>query len=144
MSHSSLESLKIKAKLLQKAKIKASNDFALKDAYAILAKTAGYRSWKEMKDDYEVSDVFNPPRWSAQWKNWFNTREEALEHFNSRENYLIPFRKQFFICDENYIKALGIEMDDDDLNAVGNDWTNPQDVKSWGRLVHKITLKHSK
>lgn len=138
MSYSSIESLKIKAKLLQKAKKKAGIEFPLKDAYGVLAKTAGYSSWKEMKDSYEVADILNPPRWSALWKIWFSTKEEALIHFKEPGQYLIPYQKQFFICDVNYIHALGLSEIDPDLKQVGNDWSEPQDKKAWDRLLKKL------
>ncbi|WPU65040.1 hypothetical protein [Peredibacter starrii] len=137
MSGSSIDSLKIKAKLLQKAKKKQGKEIALKDAYAIIAKTAGYPSWKEMKDEYEAADVLNPPKWSAQWKTWFANKEEALKHLTP-DSYLIPYRKECFICDANYISALGILPDDPDLSRVGHDWTSPQDSLAWTRLVTKI------
>ncbi|WP_408098014.1 hypothetical protein ACJVC5_03565 [Peredibacter sp. HCB2-198] len=141
MSGSSIDSLKIKAKLLQKAKRKQGQEIALKDAYGIIAKTAGYSSWKEMKDEYEAADVLNPPRWSAQWKTWYSSKEEALKHLRG-EAYLIPYHKECFICDSNYISALGILPDDPDLLKVGSDWSSPKDLKAWARLLQKIKANH--
>lgn len=142
MVHSSISSLKIKAKLLQKAKRKKGDEFALKDAYAVIAKTAGYSSWKEMKDDYETSDVLNPPQWSAQWKVWFASLDEAREYFQSFGGYLVPYLNQFFVCDSNYINSLGIEMGDSDLLEVGRDWTSPANAEAWKNLLGKIMASH--
>ncbi len=139
MLYSSINSLKIKAKLLQKAKKKAGQTLTLKDSFSILAKTAGYDSWKEMKDTYELGDILNPPRWSAMWKIWFSTKEEALLHFNQKENYLLPYQKQFFICDMNYVNALGLSEDDIDLQKIGRDWSSPNDKEAWTRVLKKIT-----
>lgn len=138
MSNSSIDSLKIKAKLLQKAKKKTDEAFTLKEAYHLIAKAAGYSSWKEMKDAYETADILNPPRWSALWKIWFASREEALQHMKDGSTYLLPYLKQFFICDVNYLNALGISQTDQDLLKVGNDWTHPRDKESWNRLFDKI------
>lgn len=138
MSHSSIDSLKIKAKLLQKAKMKAGKEFSLKEAYTLIAKTAGYSSWKAMKDDYEMADILNPPRWSALWKIWFSSKEEALQHMTADSKYLIPYRNQFFVCDANYLNALGVAEDDQDLQKVGNDWSSPKDKAAWKRLINKI------
>ena len=140
MSHSSIESLKIKAKLLQKAKKKSGTDFTLKESYALLAKNAGYGSWKEMKSDYELADLLNPPRWSALWKVWFSSKEEARLHLES--NYLLPYRNQYFICDSNYLNALGLSTDDPDLLQVGHDWSSPKDKDAWARL--RARIKHPK
>jgi hypothetical protein len=141
MSNSSIESLKIKAKLLQKAKKKKQESFSLKEAFSLIAKVAGYSSWKRMKDAYELADILNPPRWSALWKIWFSSKEEALKHMTAETNYLIPYRDQFFICDINYLNALGILEDDQDLLKVGNDWSAPKDKAAWNRLIDRIKSK---
>jgi hypothetical protein len=141
MLKSSISSVKIKAKLLQKAKSKSDKNFALKDAFAIISKAAGYNSWKEMKDSYDESDIFNPPNWSAHWKTWFATIEEARQNLKP-ELYLLPYRKQFFLCDSDYLKALGIDSNDSDLLRVGNDWSRPLDLKSWDNLKSKIKSHH--
>lgn len=141
MSNSSIDSLKIKAKLLQKAKKKKNSEFTLKEAYLLIAKTAGYSSWKEMKDDYELADVLNPPRWSALWKAWFSSKKEAIKHMTVG-SYLLPYRNQFFICDANYLKALDVSPDDTDLLKVGNDWSDPKDKVAWDSLVKKIKNKN--
>jgi hypothetical protein len=141
MLKSSISSVKIKAKLLQKAKSKSDSKFALKDAFAIISKAAGYNSWKEMKDSYDESDIFNPHNWSAQWKTWFATIDEA-RHNLKPDHYLIPYRKQFFVCDRDYLRALGISSNDEDLMKVGNDWSAPMDFKSWENLKSKIKTHH--
>ena len=143
MLKSSIRSIKIKAKLLQKAKMKTDSSFALKDAFKVISKAAGYASWKEMKDSFDESDIFNPPNWSAQWKTWFASSEEARNNLKP-ENYLIPYRKQFFICELDYLKSLGIESDDPNLKKVGNDWSMPIDLDSWEALKRKIQAHHRK
>jgi hypothetical protein len=141
MLKSSVSSIKIKAKFLQKAKMKTDSCFALKDAFAVISKAAGYASWKEMKDSYDESDIFNPPKWSAQWKIWFASIEDARNNLKP-ENYLVPYRNQFFICDIDYLKSLGIELDDPNLKKIGNDWSIPKDLHSWEALKRKIQLHH--
>lgn len=137
MSRSSLESLKIRAKLLQKSKKKSGKGIQLKDALQIVAKAKGFESWRELNANFEETDLFNPAHWSAQWKVWYSTVDEARANLQASE-FLLPYHKQFFICDIHYIQALGISPDDSDLKAVGNDWTMPQNIKAWESLVHKI------
>ncbi|WP_372655902.1 glyoxalase superfamily protein [Halobacteriovorax sp.] len=122
MSQSSVDSLKIKAKLLQKAKRSKGEEIALKDAFEIIAKSANYSNWKTLKDSYEYADLVNPPKWSAQWKKWFSTKEEALK-FQKENEFLMVYRKQFFICDSDYLKELGIDPTAEDICALGKDWT---------------------
>lgn len=137
MSFSSIESLKIKAKLLQKSKKKKGIEIPLKDAFQIIAKAAGFESWRELNANFEETDLFNPPRWSAQWKVWYASLDEARSHLEE-DKFLLPYHKQFFICDIHYIEALGIQEGDDDLKLIGHDWTKPQDKVAWDRVVARI------
>lgn len=144
MSVSSVNSLKIKAKLLQKSKRRKGHSIALKDSFAIIAKAAGYSSWKEMKDSYKIGDILNPPQWGAQWKVWFSSEEEARDHHQACPGtFLVPYRKHFFVCDMNYINALGIFENDSDLQKVGRDWTSPKNEEAWARMLEKMD-KHNR
>lgn len=137
MNNSSIQSLKIKAKLLQKKKRLREPDYALKDAYQLLAQTAGYQSWKEMKDATLLADILNPPRWSAIWKTWFSNYEEALALLGAKQ-FLLPYKKQYFICDGNYLAALGIQVNDPLVSLIGNNWVQPKNQAAFNRLIEKI------
>lgn len=137
MSSNSIESLKIKAKILQKKKRAAGEDYQLKDAYHTIAKTAGFASWKEMKDSFIISDKLNPPKWGAIWKIWFANYDEAKSVLKE-DQFLLPYRNQFFICTQDYINALGIQADDQDLQLIGRDWARPKDKKAYERILQKL------
>ena len=143
MSKTPLYSLRIKAKLLQKAKKKSGTNILLKDAFAILAKTAGFASWQDLKATLEANQIFCPNGHSAIWKNWYASYEMALSDLTATENYLIPYQKEFFICDQNYIQFLGLQIEDADLLKVGHNWVQPKDMKSFERLIKKIQIRHS-
>jgi hypothetical protein len=144
MPVSRLDALKIKAKLLQKAKFRAGISMALKDAYEILAKTAGFSSWREMKSTLDTHEILRPPGASALWNVWYGSYEEAKNHVQEHGGFLLPYQKQFFVCDENYILSLGIPIDDPDLEKVGRDWVTPKDSTAWKRLLGKISRRKSK
>ncbi len=132
-----VESVRIKAKLLQKAKIKTNPEFKLKDCYHILAKAAGFASWAEWKEVLEDHSVFAPPG-AAIWHVWYSDYGKALGHLSSKPNcYLIPFQKHFFVCDEHYIQQLGVDSSSD-LDLVGNNWAEPKDMLAWKRLVSRM------
>lgn len=144
MSLSRLNSLKVKAKLLQKSKKRAGKPIALKEAFALLASQAGYASWREMKEVVEAHELLRPKHASAIWSVWYSSKEEATKHLEENGGYLLPFQKQFFICDDDYILNLGIALDDPDLAKVGHDFSDPNDFDAWQRLLEKIAeKKHS-
>ena len=137
MTASRIQSLKNKAKLLQKAKKKAGKPIRLKTSLAIIAKASGFDSWRDLKAKLGETELFSP-RSSAIWNTWYASYEEARKHLASHGGFLLPYEKQFFICDIHYIERLGIERDDADLAKVGADWTKPQDNSAWRHLLKKI------
>jgi hypothetical protein len=135
MPESRLQSLKIKAKLLQKAKQRGGQPFALKDAYELLAKQAGHPSWRAMKESLDGEIDLFPQGASAMWKTWYASYAEAKEHLHQvPDAYLLPYRNQFFICEPHYIELLGISLDMPELTLVGRDWAQPKDQAAWQRL----------
>lgn len=141
MPSSRSESLKIKAKLLQKAKKKAGNPIPLKDALNTIAKASGFSSWRALKEVLDATEHFHPPRSSAYWNVWYSSYEEACDHLTQSGTFLLPYEKHFFICDEHYIERLGIASDDPDLAKVGRNWVEPQDAEAWERILRKIEKK---
>jgi hypothetical protein len=138
MTATRVESLRIKAKLLQKAKRRAGKPCALKEAFAIIARHAGYPSWQQMKATIEADEVLRPPHAAAQTNVWFGTYAEGKAHLGSEVGFLLPYQRQFFVCDSDYLATLGLQPDDPDLIAVGNDWVVPADAAAWKRLVGKL------
>jgi len=138
MAVSQLDLYKTKAKLLQKAKKKSGAPVLLKQAFDIIARAAGYASWRQLKASLAASDMFCPPGTSAHWKTWYATYNEAAAHLPDGDFYLLPYQKHFFLCDAHYIRALGADPDGDDVRAVGRDWTKPQDEAAWRRIVRAV------
>ncbi len=135
---SSIESLKIKAKLLQKIKIRAGGNFKLKDAFELIAKSAGFKSWRNLKELFEATEHYCPRGSTAYWKVWIKDYEEAKAKHLEQACYLLPYRDHFFLCDSHYIEFLGIKMDDPDLSLVGCNWVEPKDSRAFSRLDKNV------
>lgn len=144
MVKSRLESLKVKAKLLQKAKKKAGKPVLLKEALGLVAKSAGYESWRDLKKTLDETGVFSPPRGSAYWNVWYSKYDEARDHLSQSGGFLLPFERHFFICDINYIESLGIKRGDPDLEKVGFNWVEPLEEAAWSRLLERIRMRQKK
>ncbi len=141
MSSTRIESLKIKAKLLQKAKKRLGKPIQLKQAYEIIAKSAGFSSWRELKGVLDDTECFCPPKGRTYWNTWYSSYEKALAHLDKDGGYLLPYQRHYFICDSHYIESLGIAKDDSDLQKVGVNWVEPKDPEAWIRLLKKINRK---
>lgn len=138
---SELEKLKIKAKLLQKAKRRAGVDFRLKDAFEMLARKAGFLSWRDLRENLDETAEFCPAGSSAFWKVWYSNYEEARAHLNASGGFLLPYRKHFFLCEAVYVHFLGVPEGDADLAAVGVNWAEPKDVAAYRRVLEKIRAR---
>lgn len=137
MSISRIQTLKNKAKLLQKAKAKAGKPILLKTALNLIAKTSGFANWRELNENLQENEILCSRLTSALWHNWYADYESALVTLKANQ-FLLPYQKHFFICDENYIKELGLSKTDPDLKKVGNNWIAPKDKNAWTRLLQKI------
>lgn len=138
MSFSMINSLKIKAKLLQKSKKKSGKEIQLKDAFHIIAKSQGFGSWRELKEVFEATEHFCPAGSSAHWKVWYANYHEACSHLERSGGFLLPYGKQFFICESEYLEFLGIPLDDADLKLIGPNWVEPRHAEAYGRLIKKL------
>lgn len=141
MTTSRIESLRIKAKLLQKAKSRAGKACALKDAFAIIARHSGFGSWQKMKATIEVHESLRPAHAASLWNIWYGTYAEGKAHVRAQGEFLLPYQRQCFVCDADYIANLGLRLDDPDLIAVGNDWVVPANQGAWNRLLGKLRSK---
>lgn len=140
---SRLESLKVRAKLLQKRKKQQGQKVALKEMLLLVAQSLGFSSWRDLKKQIELSDILVSPHASAFWHVWYRNYEQAEEHLEKTGGFLLPYQKDFFICDKFYIESIGISAEDEDLLRVGNNWAKPNDHASWEKLVKKI-IAHKK
>lgn len=139
MAISQTQHLKNKAKLLQKAKAKAGKPILLKDSLEIIAKHAGFSSWRDLKENFDRNAILARHLSPSVWNVWYSSYEAALKDLNEREGrFLLPYQKQFFICDIHYINRLNISEDDADLKCVGNNWVQPKDLAAWDRLLKKM------
>jgi hypothetical protein len=104
-----------------------------KHALAVIAAEEGYPSWAVLKKCNSTVTLFKPK--VAGFPNrWFDTYEEANNSLHQDGGFLFPHGKQFFICTAEFIRALGVDPDDPDWEAIGYDWFQPADEPAYQRL----------
>lgn len=140
MTKSRIESLKTRAKLLQKSKAKNGEQIQLKEALNKIANLSGFENWRDLKHTLEVNDLLiNPRGRGPQTLPWFKSYEEALAFRDKSDGILVPYQKDFFVADEDYLKALNLDAQDPDLLKVGRNWAAPKDKAAWERLLQRMT-----
>ncbi|MBX9805506.1 MAG: hypothetical protein K2Y18_07120 [Alphaproteobacteria bacterium] len=102
-------------------------DIKRKHALLLIAFENGFGSWLDLKMqiNFIVGGYLNP---------WFANYNEAKTHLKATGGFLLPYKKQFFICEADYMKHIGFNPDDPDWLLIGYDWAVPEDTKAWQRL----------
>lgn len=124
----------------------------LKHALAVVAAENGYASWRAAKDAAEAKtwqvdrERVRPGRemyeagMDVLLNRWFASYGDARASLGGRPGFLLPFDRQFFICEEEGILLLGIDPGDPDWERIGWDWVEPADREAWTRLKKKREL----
>jgi len=112
---------------------------------AVLAAEFGFASWEacrrvltEAGSFADFGDLLAFTRHDRHLNSWFARYEEAAAARGAAQPYLLAYRRQFLLCDRQYIRALGLEADDPDWAALGFDWVRPQDGAARPRLYARL------
>jgi hypothetical protein len=68
---------------------------------------------------------------------WFARYEDARKSLEELGGFLFPYKHQFFVCEEEGIRILGLDPDDPDWEKIDWDWSRPRDQDAWNRLEVK-------
>ncbi|HYY55956.1 MAG TPA: hypothetical protein VE842_01425 [Pyrinomonadaceae bacterium] len=127
----------------------ARDRLRLKQALAVVALEHGHESWRALKQSAEASErapvaSSTPPgrlmycrALDVLLNRWFASYEEARASLEQQGGFLLPFDRQFFVCEEEGIRALGLDPEDPDWERIGRDWVKPLDGEAWLRLRKK-------
>ena len=69
---------------------------------------------------------------------WCRSHDEALAAQEQYGGIILPYMHQFLIATTSYLRELGLDPDDPDLEALGSDWSAPQDRKARQSLCGKV------
>lgn len=110
----------------------------LKHALAVIALEHGHGSWRALKTSVETpTPVMYDPRMDVFLNRWFARYEDARASLEEQGGFLLPFGRQFFVCEEGAIRVLGLDPGDPDWGRIGHDWAKPRDPGAWLRLKEK-------
>ena len=68
---------------------------------------------------------------------WFANYAEARAARESAGGFLLPYRRHFYVCQPEVIRALGLYPDDEDWARIGWDCAQPADEQAYQRLVEQ-------
>ena len=126
-----------------------SRQVKLKHALTVIAQEHDFDSWVDFKRHLERKDklaerresyytLLYPPQAARFVLEWHANYEIASTELSRSGGYLLPYKKQFFICEAEYIAELGLDPDDPDWELIGYNWIHPADQSAWERLDSKL------
>jgi hypothetical protein len=138
------------ASLEADAIIGSRDSIQLKNALAVIAAELGYPTWTACKRRLEIpanlrvdtekyfESRTGKPIGAAYLNRWFARYDEARASLNAEGGYLFPYRHQFFICEQGFLEARGIDPAHPDWERIGRDWVRPRDQEAFGRLERML------
>lgn len=74
------------------------------------------------------------PQMDGLLNRWFTSYKEARTSLEEQGGYLFPYRSQYFVTEEEGVRALGFSPEDPNWEKIGWDWVQPQNEEAWQRL----------
>ena len=118
----------------------------LKHALTVIALEGGYSSWRTLKATLQAPSETIPrdpgremyePALGVFLNRWFARYEDARESREQLGGYLLPFDRQYFVCEEEGIRVLGLDPHDPCWERIGWDWVKPADPEAMSQLRAK-------
>ncbi|MGD0676895.1 MAG: hypothetical protein ABSC94_15890 [Polyangiaceae bacterium] len=127
----------------------ASHRMRRKHCLLVVAREHGFDTWEHARGvlrgdagETDFGSLLYGKCGAGHLNAWFVRRDEARSYLaevrrNDPRRYLLPYRRHFFVADGYFVQALGLDPDDGDWEAIGFDWTCPQDATARKRLYQK-------
>ena len=89
-----------------------------------------------------------PPQCGGHLNLWYRSYSEAVLGRRECHGYLLGYRRQFFVVQDGFIEALGLDSHSREWHVIGFDWAQPADVRArtrlYGELVRQLTPEHAR
>lgn len=97
-------------------------------ALFVIAKELGFPDWPHATkvlcgrtaEDYGT--MLYPRGGTAHTNIWSASYDEARTLREETDGYLLPYRNQFIVVEDHYIRTLGLDPDDADWASLNRDW----------------------
>lgn len=116
-----------------------------KHCLTAVARRLGFRTWAHaskvlgaIEDEADFGTLLYGPGCSAHFNTWFANYEEAQSVRAAQDSYLLPYKTQFVVVEDHFIRSLGLDPLDPDWGAIGRDWARPRDAAARARLYDRL------
>jgi hypothetical protein len=109
----SIIEIKKKAKILSK-----KQNIKIKEALEHISIENGFTQWKDYRNSL---DTFWYKKFTPFLTEWFTTHSDAKKYQSIKGGFLLTYKGQYFVVDENYIEFLGINPKADIWKVINYD-----------------------
>ncbi len=112
--------------------------------FSIIAIELGFKGWPHLlevlkqNNPSDYGTFFYPKRCRVHWNIWFATYDEAAKVRKDHGGFLIAYKNQFMVVDEDYIRSFGLDPEDREIEKIGRDWIKLPDQSAKQKLYGKI------
>ena len=122
------------------ASLAATPPGRLRDCLIAVARDAGFSGWEQALrvlggqavggDD--MGSFWHAPRCNGLLSHWFARHDQARECLALGEHrVLLPYRRQFVVVDDHYLRELGLSVDDEAWREAGRDLVQAYGSAAW-------------
>jgi hypothetical protein len=88
-------------------------------------------------DDESEETLWYQPDLDVFLNRWYSNYAEARDALSAEDEFLLPYRRHFYVCQPEVISALGLDPADADWEKIGRDCAQPADSQAYERLREK-------
>lgn len=128
----------------------AASGIQRKHCLAVIARETGFASWEHARrvlegepPEADFGTLLYGSTSGAHLNHWFAAYDEARDFQAERSSaasrgYLLAYKRHFFVADQHFIGALGLDPEDADWRSIGWDWARPRSFTARRRLYGKL------
>lgn len=144
-----IEELKTRARLRLNAARKAGNgvDLRLRDCLHEAARKVGFTHWDHARQVLggmampggDMGSFWHAPRCSVLINQWYADRHLAHEAHTLTGGFLLPYRRQYMVVQDEFIRELGLDPADPAWSEVQRDLVSHYGSAAWATLcTHRL------
>jgi hypothetical protein len=116
----------------------------LKHTLVLIANQYGFASWNNLKVYFEKTGNTSFVMHSGFLNHWFANYKEAKAYLDAHpQDFLLPYKHQFVVCDNNAILHMGFNPDDVNWQQIQHNWVEPSDMAAWN-ILNQFLLRSAK
>ena len=124
----------------------ARSDLRLRDALTQVSRELGFAHWEHARrvlsglaePGEDLGAFWHAPRCNGLLSHWFARHADACEALAAgAHRVLLPYRKQFVVVDEHYLRELGLSIDDPAWGDLGRDLALGYGTAAWLALARQ-------